>query len=122
MNDLAARLLMPLGMTSWRSTIAEAPAIRKMSAAFALQLLQVAGDRRGANDARRSPASGLPSDHQRLPVVPTALSKPCRACRQRGLHQAAFIALKGAMEINGWLPEWATSTARCTAARARHRE
>ncbi len=97
---------MPAGTTSWRSTIAEAPAIRKMSQPSPVRPCRAPRRSAFASWAqRRSPTSALPSEVRRLagrcrPPCPA----PCRGAGQPGLHQAgARIALNGATAIRaGW--------------------
>ena len=109
---------MPAGTTSWRSTIAEAPAIRKMSQPSVLSSCRAPAMAWASCVTRRSPTSALPSEVSRLVVVPTALSRTLsRVPGSLVCTSPAFIALNGATETSGWLAEFATSSARANAVR-----
>ncbi len=86
---------MPAGTTSWRSTIAEAPAIRKMSQPSPLQFLQRAGDGLGVmgdaaladqRAAERGQSLGRGADRLVQHLVARA--------GQPGLHQAGAHRLE----------------------------
>ena len=110
---------MPAGTTSWRSTIAEAPATRIDVAALLLQLLERVGDGGGVVSRRGA----------RRPACCRARSAACRSCstalsstlsRVPGslvCTSPARIGLNGATETIGWLLVLATSIARSTAVR-----
>ena len=108
---------MPAGTTSWRSTIAEAPAIRIDVAALRLQLLERAGDgggvvRTAALADQRAAERGQPLAGRADRLVQHLVAR----AGQPGLHQAGAHRLErrdGDHRLVGRLarPRWRASTA-----------